>query len=492
MCIYVDRVTQPLRGYQFVSVDPQRAHGLQQGGSAATRAPSPAPAQSDPPAIVTEERLENIERRLDTLGQIIDAIRERQVPSQQRNVAAQLTVDEQAETSENDEAPSVMNGYLSNLGGGRVRYVDSTLWAYMCTEAAELDELLSSQSRYHPIPVTPLNSDAGQENAASTQQSRSSRSSTTVTATKRLDTGMLGSHVELAGDIAQHPPANTPAAQVFTKTLAPNTSFLRDLPVKEECDALLDAYINGYHPIVPLIHVAAFRRRYEQFWHQLLLTNKTDAAQFLSFSALLVAVLYGGSVSNPEPWRHQSTAEHLPKRLHKLALKALRLANFPHTPTVDSFTAYLICQATEMREEEPLSCVAFVGLALRVATMLGLHRDLEHFPNIGPIEAEVRRRVWWQLVHIDILVAFASGLPTIIDLNIWDVRTVSELKEEYIGTSAGAEYDLSVRTGDRQPDAADDPEDQSSLSMVSTMGILVAGKLQCSCGCSRKNHASGS
>lgn len=51
--------------------------------------------------------------------------------------------------------------------------------------------------------------------------------------------------------------------------------------------------------------------------------------------------------------------------LHKLGLRALRLANFPRTPTMDSFRAYIILQCTWMKEEEPLTCVAFVGLALR-------------------------------------------------------------------------------------------------------------------------------
>ena len=134
-----------------------------------------------------------------------------------------------------------------------------------------------------------------------------------------------------------------------------------------------------------------------------------------------------------------------------------------------------------MREEEPLTCVAFVGLALRVATMLGLHKDPSHFRGMSPIEAEIRRRVWWQLVHIDVLVAIASGLPPMVDLKAWDVKDISELKEEYFGTEVGTQYTQAIQSGQQEPDSVADPRDPENASMVSTIGILVAGKLRATC-----------
>ena len=112
--------------------------------------------------------------------------------------------------------------------------------------------------------------------------------------------------------------------------------------------------------------------------------------------------------------------------------------------------------------------------------MLGLHRDPSHFPEVPPITAEVRRRIWWQLVHIDVLVAIASGLPPMVELGSWDVQGISELKEDFIGTPIGIQYEATVRSGQRPPDAADDPYDPANRGMVSTSGILVAGKLRVS------------
>lgn len=124
---------------------------------------------------------------------------------------------------------------------------------------------------------------------------------------------------------------------------------------------------------------------------------------------------------------------------------------------------------------------AFVGLALRAAHTLGLHKDPSHFPQFDPIEAEVRRRVWWQLIHIDVTLSTSSGLPPMIEVSAWDVQQLSELKDEYIGTTEGMQYESAIASGANAKDIADDPARGETPSMVSTHGILVQGKLYSSC-----------
>lgn len=124
---------------------------------------------------------------------------------------------------------------------------------------------------------------------------------------------------------------------------------------------------------------------------------------------------------------------------------------------------------------------AFIGLSFRVAQMLRLNEDPSHFKSLDPISAEVRRRIWWHVVHLDVSIAVASGLPPIIDLHCWNVQKPSELKDEYIGTAEGEQYDKSVAAGIHLPDRADDPDDVNGPSMVSTGGILAGGKLSSTC-----------
>lgn len=69
-----------------------------------------------------------------------------------------------------------------------------------------------------------------------------------------------------------------------------------------------------------------------------------------------------------------------------------------------------------------------------------------------------------------------------IEASAWDVQQLSELKDEYIGTPEGVEYESAVAAGRRDKDAADDPVRGETSSMVSAQAILVQGKLYSSCG----------
>ncbi|KAK3678336.1 hypothetical protein LTR78_001633 [Recurvomyces mirabilis] len=380
-------------------------------------------------------------------------------------------------------------GHLSRQGGDRMRYVEPSFWAVsaqklnsvcsdaetsqsMCEEVSELDELLGNQARYLLQP----SADGTGKLSFEEDEGFTVRGGDVRPSSQNLTT-----HLALVGNIVAQPPAWSYNERITSRTVARNPDFLRQLPSKRRCDALVEGYINGYHPMVPVIHVPSFHYRYEEFWRTRTDPDASTTAS-MSFAALLVTVLYAGSVACPSAVFSGATGAPAPEeaatQLHILALRALRLSNFPRTPTLDSFRAYLICQSTWMREEEPLTCVAFVGLALRVATMLGLHKDPSRFGSMNPIECEVRRRVWWQLVHIDVLVAIASGLPPMVDLKAWDVKDISELKEEHFGTQVGMEYTQAIKSGLQEPDAAADPRDPRNASMVSTVGILVAGKLR--------------
>lgn len=342
-------------------------------------------------------------------------------------------------------------GYLSDQGSGKMRYVNASSWSAMCRDAAEIDDILYSQSQ------DPSSYDA--------------------------DVG-LAEDDELSVDAAL-PKATTDTTSTLIRSesqLSSNVpeSFWAQLPSRDFCDLGLKWYFRGYHPLIPLVHVPSFSTEYEQFWSKLE-DQVRSRSSLMSFTALFMSLLYAGSVVGGDYLSPNlpgyTQADTVPK-LYQLTVRALKLARFPYAPTLDTLRAYLILKSITMREEEPLSCIAFVGLSLRVANMLGLHKDPKHFPQFDLVEGEVRRRVWWQLVHIDVCVAVAAGLPPLIDLQSWDVQPLSEVKDELIGTPAGTTYEDDVKNGRRYFDAAADPRDASATSMVSTSGILAASKYQ--------------
>ncbi|KAL4807207.1 fungal-specific transcription factor domain-containing protein [Aspergillus unguis] len=171
---------------------------------------------------------------------------------------------------------------------------------------------------------------------------------------------------------------------------------------------------------------------------------------------LIIAVLFAGAVVCASRAGFDSqTQKAWAFSLHRTASETLRLASFPRTPTIESLTAYIIVQGTFMREEEPLATCSFIGVAVRVAQMLGLHKDAMHFSSNTPMQimAEVRRRVWWHIFALDVLVATAAGLPPLIDHDSFDVALPSGVREElwdkpqaqpYMGLSNAAESDTDL------------------------------------------------
>jgi hypothetical protein len=60
------------------------------------------------------------------------------------------------------------------------------------------------------------------------------------------------------------------------------------------------------------------------------------------------------------------------------------------------------------RYTDPRSLFCFIGIAVRIATRLGLHRDGAQF-GLPPFEVEMRRRLWWQIVILDKRLAEITG-----------------------------------------------------------------------------------
>lgn len=95
----------------------------------------------------------------------------------------------------------------------------------------------------------------------------------------------------------------------------------------------------------------------------------------MHFLSLLSAVLFAGSVVAPR-YRLSTvfgdvSREMLTSRLYRRAVRAIRLSEFPQSPSLQSLSAFIIVDSTWLREEQPLTCCSFIGVAARVAQMLG-------------------------------------------------------------------------------------------------------------------------
>ncbi|KAK4193047.1 fungal-specific transcription factor domain-containing protein [Podospora australis] len=75
------------------------------------------------------------------------------------------------------------------------------------------------------------------------------------------------------------------------------------------------------------------------------------------------------------------------------------------------------------------------GVVIRIAQKMGLHRDGERL-GLSPFEAEMRRRVWWQIIMVDSKYAIFSGLSHSLLPRGWDTKTPKNVNDADIFPTA--------------------------------------------------------
>ena len=76
------------------------------------------------------------------------------------------------------------------------------------------------------------------------------------------------------------------------------------------------------------------------------------------------------------------------------------------------------------------TCYAYIGVALRSALRMGLHRSFN--VKFNPIEAETRKRIFWVIRRMDTYVGAMLGLPRFLDDEDIDQEWPIEVDDEYI------------------------------------------------------------
>lgn len=76
------------------------------------------------------------------------------------------------------------------------------------------------------------------------------------------------------------------------------------------------------------------------------------------------------------------------------------------------------------------TCYSYIGVAMRSALRMGMHRSFN--ANFTPIEAEIRKRLFWTIRRMDIYVGAMLGLPIFLRDEDVDQEFPAEVDDEYI------------------------------------------------------------
>ncbi|CAG7945289.1 unnamed protein product [Penicillium salamii] len=79
------------------------------------------------------------------------------------------------------------------------------------------------------------------------------------------------------------------------------------------------------------------------------------------------------------------------------------------------------------------SVSVLLAIAIRLATLMGYHRDAKPYSQVTVFDAEMRRRVWLFLQVTDSVVAWQTGVPRIISQKIGDTAFPTNLLDDDFG-----------------------------------------------------------
>jgi hypothetical protein len=113
---------------------------------------------------------------------------------------------------------------------------------------------------------------------------------------------------------------------------------------------------------------------------------------------------------------------------------ALAKADFLNNPDISGIQALIIFLLLSRGSENPRYIWMLTGLVIRTAQSLGLHRDGTQFKRLTPFEIQMRRRVWWLVLNLDMATSEDQGIDLLIANDSFDTKIPLNLNDADIGT----------------------------------------------------------
>ncbi|KAJ4407339.1 hypothetical protein N0V91_003923 [Didymella pomorum] len=169
---------------------------------------------------------------------------------------------------------------------------------------------------------------------------------------------------------------------------------------QDQRDTLLDVYFANVDPMVRITHKPTVMRRYPMYMRE---THPLAFA--ICFSAI------NSLPSNVVQSRFGDTKEELLDRFQLGVEISLARENYLTTSSLEIFQGFVLWLTCITKEEDMGKAWALLGIAMRIALNQGLHRDPSLFPtgSMDALTIELRRRIWYQLGHLEFRAAECKG-----------------------------------------------------------------------------------
>ncbi|KAI0541396.1 fungal-specific transcription factor domain-containing protein [Xylaria digitata] len=198
---------------------------------------------------------------------------------------------------------------------------------------------------------------------------------------------------------------------VFVDSMTPIQKRMADvLPARAACDHLVQFYMEESETLYRVLHIPSFMSQYNQHWEGI---QQPDyfLPQLLSILCIGYRFLRAGKgqFHNDRDGIHIPTACAL-VRAWLDSLRGKQLVEFSSLQT-----EVLALMAQRVLNTQNHEAWQHLGLLVRMAMTMGLHRDPSEFSHkIVPFWAEQRRKLWITILELDIHMSMQCNLPSCI------------------------------------------------------------------------------
>ncbi|KAI0015807.1 hypothetical protein F4780DRAFT_44086 [Xylariomycetidae sp. FL0641] len=223
----------------------------------------------------------------------------------------------------------------------------------------------------------------------------------------------------------EHRRVTTPIA-VFVDSMTPIHKRMADiLPEKPVCDLLVRVYLKGSESIYRIVHIPTFMNQYENYWE-----GKQLPEAFLPQLLSILCLGYRFIGAGKGKFQNDREGIHIPTAcsLVRLWLDSLRGKQLVEFSTLQTEVIHILAQ--RMIKSQNQETWTGLGLIVRMAMTMGLHRDPGEFPQkISPFWAEQRRKLWHTILELDVHVSMQCNLPSCIREGDWTCQPPRNLND---------------------------------------------------------------
>lgn len=226
-----------------------------------------------------------------------------------------------------------------------------------------------------------------------------------------------------------------PSGSSFMHTYDPASGALLGLsqnlvafhPSHEQAMKLWHAHVHNVEPLCRVLHIPTTAKMVTAVSQQPSMATRAQECQLFAIYHFAVY-----SLTDEDCLRDFGESQAVLRARYEHALRqALVNASWLKTTEMPVMQAYMLYLIAGRSFLDPHTYWILTGIGVRIAQRMGLHRDGESL-GLPPFEVQMRRRLFWQLVPLDVFAGQHSGTGISMRADAWDVKKPLNVDDDQI------------------------------------------------------------